>query len=74
MKPNSRCGVPGCPCGGKPKRTPKRDGVTRDGILWHIGAETIECRCNGVRHWYSGYTLREALAEFRLTGKGTNNG
>jgi len=43
----------------------KRNGVTRDGILWHIGHETIEARRDGQRMRYSGYTLREALAEFR---------
>jgi len=44
---------------------PKRDGVTRDGILWHIGHETVALarNCNHMR--YSGYTLRDALATFR---------
>lgn len=49
-----------------PRRPAKRDGVTRDGLLWHIGSETIEVTGgNAGRKRYSGYTLKEALEEYR---------
>ncbi len=41
-------------------------GHTKDGVSWRIGAKTIECTRDGYRMRYSGYTLREALDEFRV--------
>ncbi len=44
----------------------QRDGWTRDGVGWHIGSEVISCT-GGSKPWrYSGYSLREALAEYRV--------